>query len=102
MNGNRSNNFLGVGLFLLNLVCRSLELKKDIFARLRSIFAGVISIKTKEDVNEVVICWKKGLQITETNVENAARKFQTCSKENNIILDDDILNVRKLMETIKV
>ena len=59
-------------------------------------------MKTKEDVNEVVICWKKGLQINEKKVENAAQNFHACSKENDITLDDDVLNVYKLMETVKV
>ena len=87
---------------MLNLVCRSQELRKDIFKRLRSIFAGIVSLKTKEDVNEVAICWKKGLQITEKKIEDAAEKFHACSKKNDIILDDNLLNVTQLMETVKV
>lgn len=86
----------------MNLVCRSKELKNEVFNKLRSIFAGVVSIRTKEDVNEVVICWKKSLDINEKNIEKAAKKFYSCSKAQNLILDDDILNVGKLMETIKV
>lgn len=83
-------------------MCRSKELKNEVFNKLRSIFAGVVSIRTKEDVNEVVICWKKSLDINEKNIEKAAEKFYSCSKAQNLILDDDILNIRKLMETIKV
>ncbi len=90
------------GLFLLNLVCRSRELRNEIFERLKTVFAGIVSMKTKEDVNEVVICWKQNARISKRHVEKATKTFFSCSKEQNLIVDEDILNITETMELVKV
>ncbi|CAH0383255.1 unnamed protein product [Bemisia tabaci] len=42
------------GMFLLNLVCRASEIKKNVYNRLKSIFKQTASIKLEKDVNEVI------------------------------------------------
>ncbi|KAK7591015.1 hypothetical protein V9T40_002628 [Parthenolecanium corni] len=90
------------GIFLLNLVCRSQELRKETFEKLRAVFAGVVSIKTKEDVNEVLICWRKNLHINKKQLEKATENFYKCTKEQSIVLPNDLLPIIDHMENIKL
>lgn len=90
------------GFFLLNLVCRSKEIKKDVFKKIKSLFTGIVSLKTTEDVNEVVICWKDGVKITKNHIEKASEEFFKRSKKENLAVTESILNITKTMETIKL
>ncbi|XP_065221939.1 eEF1A lysine and N-terminal methyltransferase homolog [Planococcus citri] len=90
------------GLFLLNFVCRSKAIKKDVFKKIKTLFAGIVSLKNTEDVNEVVICWKEGLKITKTDIDAAAQEFFKRSKTQDLAVNDDILNITKTMESIKL
>uniref|UniRef100_A0A3P8UXK9 eEF1A lysine and N-terminal methyltransferase n=1 Tax=Cynoglossus semilaevis TaxID=244447 RepID=A0A3P8UXK9_CYNSE len=44
------------GIFMLNLVCRDLVLKKSVLDRLRAVFPSILSRKIEEEVNEVLLC----------------------------------------------
>lgn len=68
------------GLFVLNLVCRSEELSKEIKVKLRNIFSSISSYKLEEDVNEVLFCSavaSKDENSLRAEVKTAAQNFNT-------------------------
>ncbi|XP_053991432.1 eEF1A lysine and N-terminal methyltransferase-like [Hylaeus volcanicus] len=56
------------GLFILNLATRCENTKKNVYSSLQSIFCDCCVIKTKHEINEVVICRKQ-------NKENSLSPF---------------------------
>lgn len=85
----------------MNLVCRSAELKKEIFQKLDTVFAGYVALKTKEDVNEIVICWKTSLNIHEADVHKAAEELRAISTKCDIVWPNDILTISDCIQNTK-
>ncbi|XP_068599876.1 eEF1A lysine and N-terminal methyltransferase [Brachionichthys hirsutus] len=44
------------GLFILNLVCRNLDLRKSVLERVRNVFPTILSRAIEGEVNEVLLC----------------------------------------------
>lgn len=88
------------GLFILNLVCRDQELRREAVGALKSNFKSVYSYNLQDDVNEVVFCtsyelgdqkkWRKNVQVA---AESLNRQVQTQKLQS-----EDIVNVTNLME----
>lgn len=45
-----------VGIFILNLVCRSADLRATAISNLKLTFEVVCAVKVSEDVNEILFC----------------------------------------------
>uniref|UniRef100_A0A3Q3VYE2 eEF1A lysine and N-terminal methyltransferase n=1 Tax=Mola mola TaxID=94237 RepID=A0A3Q3VYE2_MOLML len=51
-----SNLLTPKGIFILNLVCRNLALRKSVLERINAVFPTIFSKKIEGDVNEVLLC----------------------------------------------
>lgn len=92
------------GLFVLNLVCRDQELRREAIGALKSTFKSVYSYNLESDVNEVVFCtncdtksdkdWRKDVKLA---AETLNRQVKTRKLQN-----DDIVNVTSLMGSLTI
>ncbi|KAE8746668.1 hypothetical protein FOCC_FOCC006652 [Frankliniella occidentalis] len=92
------------GLFILNLVCRSEELKKDVKAKLKKAFSCVSSYKLDQDVNEVFFCSARKFKDTEAlraELKSAAQNFNSIVKENKI-QNRNIVDVTDLVKKLNI
>lgn len=52
------NSLSEQGLFVINLVSRSLAVKDKVFSRLQTVFSNIFSLQLEEDLNEVIFALK--------------------------------------------
>lgn len=91
------------GLFVLNLVCRSEELRKDVKVNLKKLFSSVSGYKLEQDVNEVVFCSPKDLDNDGIRgvVKSAAQNFNAIVRENKI-QNRNIIDVTDLVKHLSI
>ncbi|XP_063234249.1 eEF1A lysine and N-terminal methyltransferase homolog isoform X2 [Bacillus rossius redtenbacheri] len=87
------------GIFVLNLVCRVPDLRRDVINNLKSVFASVISYKLEQEVNEIVFCSAQtGMEEYKWKncVEEAANKVNALAKKKKL-QSSDLVNVRNFV-----
>lgn len=50
------------GIFILNFACRDMALRESVLERVKALFPTTLSKKIEEDVNEVLLCSRKGTE----------------------------------------
>ncbi|KAG9160071.1 hypothetical protein Leryth_005802 [Lithospermum erythrorhizon] len=63
------------GLFIINLVSRSQDLKDGVFSRLKTVFGQLFSLQLDEDVNEVVFAIKSETCLKEDDFSEACNEL---------------------------
>lgn len=48
------------GIFILNFACRDMALRESVLERVKASFPTTLSKKIEEDVNEVLLCSRRG------------------------------------------
>lgn len=92
------------GVFILNLVCRSEDLRKEIKTKLKKIFCCVSSYKLEQDVNEVLFCSTTAVQNNDAvrnQIKAAAQNFNSIVKENKI-QSRNIVDVTDLVKKLSI
>ncbi|XP_038162845.1 eEF1A lysine and N-terminal methyltransferase isoform X2 [Cyprinodon tularosa] len=66
------------GLFMLNLVCRDLLLRKNVLERVKSVFPTILSQRIPEEINEVLLCFREAKDADRIlpSLSQAAKNFQ--------------------------
>lgn len=85
-----------LGIFILNLASRMEDIRTQTWDIVRMLFKHVTSIKTEQDLNELLFCWK-----TEPTMsyDKAAIQLNYNVKINKLHTDD-IINVSKLLSMV--
>ncbi|KAK9510037.1 hypothetical protein O3M35_004910 [Rhynocoris fuscipes] len=64
------------GVFVLNLVCRDKNIRRDIYKRIEKTFETVGSVKLEDDLNEIIFCWTKTKLEFKSTIATASNKFR--------------------------
>lgn len=95
---------LSPGLFVLNLVCRSEPLRKEVKANLKTCFSSVSGYKLEQDLNEILFCSPKVPKDDDSirrMAKLAAQNFNTIVKENKI-QNRNIIDVTDLVKHLTI
>ncbi|XP_012251378.2 eEF1A lysine and N-terminal methyltransferase homolog [Athalia rosae] len=92
------------GLFILNLVCRDEELRRETIGTLKSTFPYVYSYNLESDVNEVIFCTteKLGRQVEWKLVFKSAANILNNHVRSRKLQNADIVDVSNLLDRLTV
>lgn len=100
-----SNLAYCAGFFVLNLVCRDSNLRKEVLDFLTHIFRSVTSFKVPEEVNEIVFCTddtsfsgKKGRRLEKSH--SLIQAFEAANKY--LQRSEDLLDISECLKQLKV
>ncbi|GFG39691.1 hypothetical protein Cfor_05238 [Coptotermes formosanus] len=92
------------GLFILNLVCRTSELREEAINNLKAIFKSVSSCKMEQEVNEIIFCTDGGIEEKETwrsRLEDAANRVNALAKRRKLQAGD-FVDVAHLVNSLNI
>ncbi|KRT85302.1 methyltransferase [Oryctes borbonicus] len=80
------------GVFILNMVLRDTKLRSSIITKLKGRFKLIASFKLEEDLNEVVICFKKKIAKEDliTMFKNSCKEMNKFMKSNGLPKEEHI------------
>lgn len=73
------------GQFILNLVCRDVELQASIIDTLRKHFRRLVMVKLYEDVNEIVFATNSVNDYDKEQLENAVKALNRAARQRNLV-----------------
>ncbi|XP_026685542.1 methyltransferase-like protein 13 [Diaphorina citri] len=90
-------------VFLVNLVCRATDLRKDITSKLRRLFQSYAAIKMQHDVNEVIFCSQEPGAFDLKRFEQLAIQVNDLSRQKQLAPDDeDMIDVKDMVERFEI
>ncbi|MEQ2257873.1 eEF1A lysine and N-terminal methyltransferase [Xenotaenia resolanae] len=93
------------GLFILNLVCRDLVLRKNVLERVRSVFPTILSRKIAEEINEVLLCSREEKDAAHIlpSMSQAAKNFQSMlSADRTKPKQRPHIDIAEMLENLKI
>lgn len=99
----------GPGVFMLNLVCRNLALRKSVLEHLNVFFPTILSKKIEGDVNEVLLCFHRGNKTSEAacilpSLNQAAKRLQStlCFTRTGTTNSSPHIDITEALKDLKV
>ncbi|XP_072276042.1 eEF1A lysine and N-terminal methyltransferase [Pyxicephalus adspersus] len=91
------------GLFILNLVCRDIVLRRKVLSVIHEVFPLIYAQKIKDEVNEILFCrLNPELNINQTNLLKSAKNLERQLKRSRILWDEtyDLADMVKCLQII--
>ncbi|KAF8016204.1 hypothetical protein BT93_H1650 [Corymbia citriodora subsp. variegata] len=95
------NSISKQGLFVVNLVSRSTEIKEMVISRLKTVFNHLYSLQLKEDVNEILFALKTDDGIKENQFTEAADQLHKLLLCRHLKMSQTIVDTSKKIKCLK-
>lgn len=100
---------IGPGIFILNLACRDLALRKSVLERVSAVFPSILSKKIEGDVNEVLLCSRRENETSDAacvppSLSQAAKSLQSalCFSGTGTTNSSPHVDIAELLKDLKV
>lgn len=89
------------GHFILNLVCRDLDLQQSIMDILKRHFKHLTSVKLYEEVNEIVLATNSNKMYNTDDFEKAVKELNACARQKKLV-DIRCVDLKDFLQSVTV